>query len=35
MTSEAPQAPPEQITYANLLFYGSWACCEHQLFTSS
>ena len=25
MTSEAPQAPPEQITYANLLFYGSWA----------
>jgi hypothetical protein len=25
MSSEAPQAPPEQITYANLLFYGSWA----------
>ena len=25
MTSEATQAPPEQITYANLLFYGSWA----------
>jgi hypothetical protein len=24
MTSTAPQAPPEQITYANLLFYGSW-----------
>ena len=24
MTSKAPQAPPEQITYANLLFYGSW-----------
>ena len=25
MTFEAPQAPPEQVTYANLLFYGSWA----------
>ena len=24
MTSQAPKAPPEQITYANLLFYGSW-----------
>jgi hypothetical protein len=24
MTSQAPQAPPEQITYADLLFYGSW-----------
>ncbi|MDH3801470.1 MAG: DUF1634 domain-containing protein, partial [Deltaproteobacteria bacterium] len=24
MTSKAPQAPPEQITYADLLFYGSW-----------
>ena len=24
MTFEAPQAPPEQVTYANLLFYGSW-----------
>ena len=24
MLSKAPQAPPEQITYANLLFYGSW-----------
>jgi len=24
MSSKAPQAPPEQITYANLLFYGSW-----------
>jgi hypothetical protein len=25
MTPESPQAPPEQLTYANLLFYGSWA----------
>ena len=25
MASEASQAPPEQMTYANLLFYGSWA----------
>ena len=25
MTSAAPQAPPEQLTYASLLFYGSWA----------
>ena len=24
MTFEAPKAPAEQITYANLLFYGSW-----------
>ena len=24
MTSQVPKAPPEQITYANLLFYGSW-----------
>jgi hypothetical protein len=24
MTSQAPKAPPEQLTYANLLFYGSW-----------
>ena len=24
MTSETPKAPIEQITYANLLFYGSW-----------
>jgi len=25
MTFQAPQAPPEQLRYANLLFYGSWA----------
>lgn len=25
MTFEAPHAPPEQVRYANLLFYGSWA----------
>ena len=28
MSSEAQQAPPEQITYANLLFYGSWAAID-------
>jgi hypothetical protein len=24
MTSQDTKAPPEQVTYANLLFYGSW-----------
>ena len=33
MTSEAPQAPPEQITYANLLFYGSWGAIAILLIT--
>lgn len=33
MTSQAPQAPPEQITYANLLFYGSWGAIAILLIT--
>ena len=33
MTSETPQAPPEQITYANLLFYGSWGAIAILLVT--
>jgi hypothetical protein len=33
MTSEAPQAPPEQVTYANLLFYGSWGAIAILLIT--
>ncbi len=33
MTSAAPQTPPEQITYANLLFYGSWGAIAILLIT--
>ena len=33
MTSQAPQAPPEQITYADLLFYGSWGAIAILLIT--
>ena len=33
MTSQAPKAPPEQITYANLLFYGSWGAIAVLLIT--
>jgi hypothetical protein len=33
MTPEAAKAPPEQITYANLLFYGSWAAIAILLIT--
>jgi hypothetical protein len=33
MTSKAPQTPPEQITYANLLFYGSWGAIAILLIT--
>lgn len=33
MTSQAPQTPPEQITYANLLFYGSWGAIAILLIT--
>jgi hypothetical protein len=33
MTPKAPQAPPEQITYANLLFYGSWSAIAILLIT--
>ncbi|MEE9609665.1 MAG: hypothetical protein V3W19_00355 [Desulfatiglandales bacterium] len=33
MTPEAPQTPPEQITYANLLFYGSWGAIAILLIT--
>jgi len=33
MTSKAPQAPPEQITYADLLFYGSWGAIAILLIT--
>jgi hypothetical protein len=31
--SQAPKAPPEQITYANLLFYGSWGAIAILLIT--
>jgi len=33
MTSQAPRAPPEQITYADLLFYGSWGAIAILLIT--
>ena len=33
MTSQAPQSPPEQVTYANLLFYGSWGAIAILLIT--
>ena len=33
MTSQAPKAPPEQITYADLLFYGSWGAIAILLIT--
>ena len=33
MTSQAPKAPPEQITYADLLFYGSWGAIAILLLT--
>ncbi len=33
MTPETAKAPPEQITYANLLFYGSWAAIAILLIT--
>ena len=33
MTSKAPQTPPEQLTYANLLFYGSWGAIAILLIT--
>ena len=33
MTSKAPRTPPEQITYANLLFYGSWGAIAILLIT--
>ena len=33
MTSKAPQTPPEQLTYANLLFYGSWGAIAILIFT--
>jgi hypothetical protein len=33
MRSQAPQTPPEQLTYANLLFYGSWGAIAILLIT--
>ena len=33
MVSKAPQTPPEQLTYANLLFYGSWGAIAILLIT--
>ncbi|MEE9121683.1 MAG: DUF1634 domain-containing protein [Syntrophobacteria bacterium] len=33
MTPETAKAPPEQIAYANLLFYGSWAAIAILLIT--
>ncbi|MCG6918791.1 MAG: DUF1634 domain-containing protein [Deltaproteobacteria bacterium] len=33
MTPKAPPTPPEQITYANLLFYGSWGAIAILLIT--
>jgi phosphoglycerol transferase MdoB-like AlkP superfamily enzyme len=31
--AERPKTPPEQVTYANLLFYGSWAAIAILLIT--
>ena len=33
MTSQAPKAAPEQVKYADLLFYGSWAAIAILLIT--